>query len=173
MGRSKKSPEIVVMQYDSGFLTIIEEVIKHEGGYVHDPLDKGGETKYGISKRWYPNVDIKHLSKEDAVLIYYRDYWKPSKASSLPRDLQATYFDMCVNMGQNRATKILQQAINSKKGSKIQVDGRIGKTTIKGASVVSKSRLQAYRCLFYGKIVSKQPEQERFYYGWYKRAISV
>lgn len=161
------------MQYDTSFLSIIEEVIKHEGGYVNDPLDKGGETKYGISKRWYPDVDIKNLSKEDAVLIYYRDYWKPSKAYKLPQEIQATYFDMVVNMGQSRATKILQQAINSKKRSKIDVDGRIGNQTIQSAEKLTKGRLQAYRCLFYGKIVSKQPEQERFYYGWYKRAISV
>jgi lysozyme family protein len=161
------------MQYDTNFLSIIEEVIQHEGGYVDDPLDKGGETNYGISKRWYPNVDIKNLSKEDAVLIYYRDYWKPSKAYKLPQDLQKTYFDMCVNMGQSRATKILQQAINSKKSSKIDVDGRIGTQTISNADKVTKGRLQAYRCLYYGKIISKQPEQERFYYGWYKRAISV
>ena len=45
------------------FNKIIEVVIKHEGGYVNDPNDLGGETKYGITKRFYPDVDIKNLTK--------------------------------------------------------------------------------------------------------------
>ncbi len=155
------------------FEKIINKVIEHEGGYVNDSLDKGGETNFGITKRWYPDVDIKNLSKEDAIAIYYRDYWKPSKAEKLPEHLQATYFDMCVNLGKSRATKILQQAINSNKRSKIAVDGLIGDITIQSANKLSKGRLQAYRCLFYAKIVQQQPEQERFYYGWYKRALDV
>ena len=80
---------------------------------------------------------------------------------------------MCVNMGQHRAVKILQQAINSRKIKKIQEDGVIGKITLENAGKVSKKRLQAYRCLFYGKIITDNPEQERFYYGWFKRATSI
>lgn len=41
--------------YDEAF----KEVLGFEGGYVDDPEDKGGETKFGISKRSYPYVDIK------------------------------------------------------------------------------------------------------------------
>ena len=48
------------------FDKIIEVVLEHEGGYVNDPDDAGGETKYGIAKRWYPSVDIKNLTKEQA-----------------------------------------------------------------------------------------------------------
>ena len=95
------------------FEQIIDKVLEHEGGYVNDPYDKGGETNFGIAKRWYPDVDIKNLTKSDAINIYYNNYWKPSKADFLPNDLKATYFDMCVNMGQRQAVKILQQAINS------------------------------------------------------------
>ena len=40
------------------FEEIIEVVLEHEGGYVNDPKDPGGETKYGVSKRAYPNEDI-------------------------------------------------------------------------------------------------------------------
>ena len=70
---------------------------------------------------------------------------------------------MCVNMGQRQAVKILQQAINSRKMNKIEEDGVIGEITIENAGRISKERLQAYRCLFYGKLVSEEPEQERFY----------
>ena len=48
------------------FDEIIDHVLEHEGGYVNDPKDLGGETKYGITKRFYPDVDIKNLTKEDA-----------------------------------------------------------------------------------------------------------
>ena len=107
------------------FDEIIIHVLEEEGGYVNDPSDKGGETNYGISKRSYPNVDIKALIPSDAVNIYYNDYWIPSKAGKLDADIMHTYFDMVVNMGQGNAVKILQQAINSKKRDKIAVDGNI------------------------------------------------
>lgn len=155
------------------FEQIIDKVLEHEGGYVNDPYDKGGETNFGIAKRWYPDLDIKNLTKSDAINIYYNNYWKPSKADFLPNDLKATYFDMCVNMGQRQAVKILQQAINSRKMNKIEEDGVIGEITIKNAARISKRRLQAYRCLFYGRLVSEEPEQERFYYGWYRRATTT
>ena len=155
------------------FEKIVKEVIEHEGGYVNDPDDRGGETKYGISKKWYPEVDIKHLTMDDAVNIYYNDYWIPSKAESLPKEIRSTYFDMCVNMGQGQAVKILQEAINSKKTAKIEEDGVIGSITIKNAVRVSKKRLQAYRVLFYARLVGIRPSQEKFYYGWYKMAIEV
>ena len=48
------------------FDEIIEITLHHEGGYVHDPKDLGGETNYGIAKRFYPDVDIKNLTKEEA-----------------------------------------------------------------------------------------------------------
>ena len=80
---------------------------------------------------------------------------------------------MCVNMGQKQAVKVLQEAINSKKRSKIDVDGRIGPQTIQSANKVDKKRLQAYRCKFYADLVSQDKSQERFYYGWFRRAIDV
>lgn len=155
------------------FYQIIKKVIEHEGGYVNDPKDAGGETKYGITKRWYPEIDIKNLTLDDAIDIYYDDYWKPSKANDLPEEIRATYFDMVVNMGQHQAVKILQDAINSNKRAKIAVDGNIGPVTIKHSYKLKKQRLQAYRCKFYSRLVEKKPDQERFYYGWFKRAIEV
>ena len=155
------------------FEQIINDVLLHEGGYVDDPLDKGGETNFGISKRWYPHIDIKNLTKNDAVNIYYNDYWIPSKASELPGHLRSTYFDMVVNMGQTTAIRIMQEAINSVQATRIDEDGLIGPETINSANKLSKKRLQAYRCHFYSKIVIAEPTQKRFYYGWFKRATSV
>ena len=52
------------------FKLAIPRVITNEGGYVNDPDDPGGETKYGISKRSYPALDIKNLTVEQATAIY-------------------------------------------------------------------------------------------------------
>ena len=96
------------------FDKIIEKVLEHEGGYVNDPNDLGGETNYGITKRFYPDVDIKNLTREQAKDIYKRDYWDKNRVESLPENLWHIFFDMCVNMGRGTAVKILQRAANGK-----------------------------------------------------------
>ena len=110
------------------FDEIIELTLEHEGGYVHDPTDLGGETNYGIAKRFYPDVDIKNLTKEQAKDIYKRDYWDKNKVDEMPNDLKHIFFDMCVNQGRGTAVKILQRTINGK-GGKLTVDGGFGPGT--------------------------------------------
>ena len=51
------------------FKDIIKVTLKHEGGYVNDPKDLGGETNMGITKRFYPDLDIKNLTVEYATEI--------------------------------------------------------------------------------------------------------
>ena len=155
------------------FDDIIEKVLEHEGGYVNDPTDAGGETKYGISKRAYPDEDIKELTIERAKELYKRDYWDRFRVSNLPNRLRHIYVDMCINMGGGRATKILQEACNSKNANKIDVDGGIGPATIKAATNVEPFRLRAYRVMFYAELVMKKPEQERFWVGWFRRSCEV
>ena len=89
------------------FDEIIEKVLEHEGGYVNDPDDAGGETKYGIAKRWYPSVDIKNLTKEQAKKIYHTDYWRRGKCDEVPPQLRHIYFDMCVNFGRSVAFNVI------------------------------------------------------------------
>ena len=93
----------------TSFDDIIEVVLEHEGGYVNDPKDPGGETNFGIAKRSHPDVDIKNLTKDEAKDIYYETYWCDNKVPHVPNDLKHIYFDMCVNQGRGRAVKILQQ----------------------------------------------------------------
>ena len=155
------------------FDEIIEQVLEHEGGFVDDPTDRGGQTKYGISKRAYPDEDIKALTVERAKELYKRDYWDRFKVDNLPDRIRHIYFDMCVNMGGGRATKILQEACNSKNSYKIDVDGGIGKNTIKASANLEDFRLRAYRVMFYAELVMKKPEQERFWVGWFRRSCEV
>ena len=155
------------------FNQIIEKVLEHEGGYVNDPSDPGGETNFGISKRAYPDVDIRGLTKDKAKGIYKKDYWIKTKTESLPERLRYIYFDMCVNMGMKRAVKTLQNASNNKNGNKIDVDGMLGPITIKAVSNVEPERARSYRIMYYADLINKKPTLEKYWYGWYRRATEV
>lgn len=87
-------------------------VLRHEGGYVNDPRDPGGETKYGISKRAYPMLNIKDLSIEDVKIIYRKDYWDKGGCGALDWPLCLVHFDSCVNLGVGRATALKAKAFN-------------------------------------------------------------
>ena len=153
------------------FGEVIKHVLKNEGGYVDDPNDRGGETKYGISKRAHPEVDIKNLTIDGALDIYRRLYWNPSKAEKLMPELRYQFFDHCINAGQGNGVKTLQKAINSKlnQSDRIAVDGRIGRMTIGASEKLEESRLKAFRLLYYANIVLKNPMQEKYWFGWYRR----
>lgn len=102
----------------------INFTLEQEGGYVNDPHDKGGETKYGISKAAYPNEDIENLTLDRAKYLYKRDYWDRCKCDNLPDALSVAVFDFAVNSGVNRAIRILQASL------RIKIDGIIGNQTI-------------------------------------------
>jgi len=94
-------------------------IIAHEGGYTDDPRDRGnwstgkiGEgvllgTKYGISAMSYPKLDIKNLTRDEAVAIYERDFWARIPAD-LPDGLRWIAFDAAVNHGPQRALEWLK-----------------------------------------------------------------
>lgn len=96
----------------------------NEGGYVNNPNDKGGETKHGISKKQYPDIDIENLSLEQAKDIYYRDYWSRYKCGFLPDALSVALFDSVVNSNATRMIKFLQEALG------VKADGIMGNETI-------------------------------------------
>ena len=156
------------------FEEAVKHVLKHEGGYVNDPVDPGGETNMGISKRAYPYLNIKELTEKDAKDIYFKDYWLKGKCSKLPEELQHIYFDMVVNMGKSRAVKVLQAAICGK-GMKIAIDGGIGPQTIQASlkSGLEKDRLRSYRVKYYADLINRKPKLEKYWYGWYRRALAV
>ena len=154
------------------FNEIIEKVLEHEGGYVNDPKDLGGETKYGITKRFYPELNIKELTIEKAKQIYKDDYWDRNRVESLPQNLWHIYFDMCVNMGKRTAVKVLQRAAVNR-GKDIEVDGGLGPATIGALKGVELDRVRAYRVKFYVDLITSKPEQEKFFLGWFRRATEV
>ena len=62
---------------DDPFEAAVNDVLGEEGGYVNNPADPGGETNWGISKRAFPQVDIKALTRDDAKALYRANYWDP------------------------------------------------------------------------------------------------
>lgn len=75
--------------------------LKWEGGYVNHPNDPGGETKFGISKRQYPHLDIGSLTLEDAIAIYRKDYWDAYNCEDYPFPLNICLFDSVVLFSPN------------------------------------------------------------------------
>ena len=156
------------------FDEIIEITLEHEGGYVNDPTDLGGETNFGITKRFYPDVDIKNLTKEGAKKIYKKDYWDKNKVGDLPDDLKHIFFDMCINQGRRTAVKVLQRTINNK-GGKLVVDGGFGPGTSFALAKYTPEldRVRAFRVRYYVELVNRKPDLEKFYFGWFRRALEV
>lgn len=107
------------MSFDNAF----KRTVGHEGGYVNDPNDRGGETKYGISKRAYHSLDIAALTLDEARAIYLRDYWMPCACDALPPMTAAAVFDLAVNAGRDAAIRDLQLALG------VDADGVIGPKT--------------------------------------------
>ena len=81
--------------FDTAFLLVIGV----EGGYVNNPEDPGGETKYGISKRAYPDLDIRNLTLAAAKAIYLRDYWTAHHCDQMEWGKALLVFDCAVNGG--------------------------------------------------------------------------
>lgn len=109
------------------FQGAVKIILHQEGGYVNNPTDPGGQTKFGISKRSYSHIDIPLLTKEQAKEIYLRDFWKPLRCDSLPSEVRLSVFDTGINMGPSVAVKILQTVIRT------EIDGIIGPKTISKA----------------------------------------
>jgi lysozyme family protein len=157
------------------FRPAVEKVLKYEGGYVNNRNDYGGETNFGISKRQYPNLDIKALDLETAIGIYYRDYWCKFLGDEINSQAVAEeLMDTAVNMGWNRAGAFLQEALNLLTGSELLVDGLVGPKTIdamngykcSAALVKVLNGLQFER---YRDIVEKNPTQREFLRSWLAR----
>jgi len=121
------------MTFDEAFKVLIG----HEGGYVNDPRDPGGETKYGICKRAYPDEDIKNLTLERAKALYHRDYWDVIHADELPKHVRFAVFDAAVNSGVRAAIQWLQRAVG------VKDDGVIGHKTLSAVVAMEPYKLAA------------------------------
>ena len=149
------------------FKQAIKHVLKFEGGYVDDPLDRGGETNFGISKRSYPDLDIKALKKDEAKAIYKADYWDKMKCDDLPPILRLIVFDAAVNHGTNWAARSLQVIAN------VKLDGHVGPITTAAIGALNARKT----LLRYAERRKNYYFQNRMFFnygkGWIGRLLAV
>jgi lysozyme family protein len=151
------------------FERCIPIVLKHEGGYVNHPNDPGGETNYGISKRSFPNEDIKNLTVNRAKEIYKEYYWDKMGVEGL-EDLELCLhvFDHGINAGPKISIKMLQQLAG------VNDDGVIGPITLE--AVNSKDLLDSFakaRVKFYIRLATKRAKLKVFLQGWLNRVTTT
>lgn len=119
------------MTFDVAF----DRLIGNEGGYVNDPDDPGGETNWGISKRAYPNVNIKNLTRDQAKEIYRQDFWNRISANQLPDGVAFQVLDFAINSGVETAIRYLQRAVG------VADDGHWGRVSQAASQRMSESDL--------------------------------
>lgn len=160
--------------YSENFEKAFKYVINNEGGYSHNPHDKGGETKYGITKASYPKVDIKNLTLDEAKKIYYCDFWTKGKCEKVQdAAIAAKIFDLCINMGINTAIKVVQRALRST-GQNVVEDGIAGPATLSAINRADATdllaALKSEAAGYYRLIAQNKPTQRQFLTGWLNRA---
>lgn len=155
------------MTFTPRFDNAFKIVVGHEGGYVNHPKDPGGETKYGVTKRSYPNVDIRNLTLDGAKSIYWLDFWMPIKGDILPADLALVTFDSAINSGVNQAVRWLQQAVGSRP------DGQIGPLTLAAARAASGTDAPAKMLDIRWRFMNDLSTIRTFGEGWGARLIRL
>lgn len=140
-----------------------DKLIAHEGGYVSHEKDPGGETNWGISKRSYPQVDIKNLTRDAAKAIYKTDFWDRVQCDRLPPTLAYLLFDAAVNSGIGQAIRFLQRAIGTAD------DGVLGPLTL---AAVQRFDAESLCARFLGQRLDFMTRLSTFDYfgkGWSRR----
>ena len=158
------------------FNRAIEVVLKHEGdAYTDNPLDRGGPTKFGIAQRWNPDLDVKSLTRAQAIEVYWERYWRGRRYEHLPESIAIKTFDLAVNLGHKTAMRCLQRALQAC-GLPVAIDGILGNQTCGAAGRANQAALLAalrseaageYRLL-----VARSADQAVFQGGWLNRAYA-
>jgi lysozyme family protein len=117
------------------FVRAIDRVLIHEGGLSDDPRDAGGRTRWGISQKTYPTLDIGKLTRAHAIALYRRDFWAPIQGDALPPALSFQALDAAVNHGVGRTVRWLQRLTG------VKIDGRLGPVTLAAIRGADEARL--------------------------------
>ncbi|WIH75533.1 glycoside hydrolase family 108 protein [Acinetobacter baumannii] len=175
----------------------LEELIKREGGYVNNPVDRGGATKYGITeavarKNGYKG-NMKELPLDLAKAIYRKQYWSEPRfdqVNAISSAVAEELLDTGVNCGTGFAQPLLQRALNllnnqGKAGwPDLKVDGVYGPATLKAFKTYLDKRgkdgekvlvrvLNIMQGQRYIEICERNPSQEQFFFGWIANRVSI
>ena len=179
------------------FLPAVNELLKHEGGFVDDPVDPGGATNFGVSLRWLQSMgdidgdglldgdldgdgdvdadDIRHLGQEEAIHFYKTQWWDRYRYDAIQdTELATMLLSLSVHAGPRAAHKILQKAILY--FAPVRIDGIIGPLTRASANSVEPDRLKTeFRhetAAFYRLLVRKNSKLTKYLKGWINRAYA-
>lgn len=139
--------------------------------------DSGGKTRYGISQKAYPHLDIESLTRGRAEEIYLADYWAPVRADDLEPGLGLLLFDAAVNAGAPQAVKLLQRVLV------VEDDGKVGPVTLAAAkrylelgragAAELRARYNEIRLRTYEDLARTKPVYHQYLYGWRMRVMRV
>jgi lysozyme family protein len=125
-------------------------VMQFEGGSrcTTDQDDPGGTTKYGLSQRANPDLDIVNLTEQQAKEVYLKRYWTPSGCDEAPYPWDMVVFDTAVNLGVKRALALKEQS-------------------------ATPSDLHMERITYYCNLVSNKPIMAKYIRGWVNRVVQL
>ncbi len=151
---------------------ILRTIDQWEGGLSNHPYDRGGLTKYGISKRSFPEVDIESLTKEEAVTIIFSAFYFPLNLQGIESiRLRWKTLDIGVNTAGWRAAKFLQNAVG------VTPDGLIGPITLAAVNSADPDKvlfeLIKKQARHYARIMAVDNRQAKNAIGWIRRAFDM
>lgn len=163
------------MSYPELFVKCVEVLLRPgiEGGgkLSHDPSDKGGLTRWGISQRSHPNEDIINLTKERAEEIYFKKYWSIMNLDGIRDDnIILHLFVFGVNRGPRTAIKTMQRLVG------VDDDGIIGPQTLRAINDYNGDLLSDFakrEKLVYITIAQKDISQKPNLLGWLNRVANT
>lgn len=160
----------------ANFSLYFPELLKHEGGYVNDPVDRGKCTNLGITLDTLKNYrnkatdcnDVKDLTKKEAEAIYKKNYWDKIKGDQISsQSVAELLFDYAVHSGISRASKVIQELVG------VEADGVIGPKTVEAINKQDTKdlfeRLKRNRKSYFDAIIRSNPSQKKFLKGWNNR----
>ena len=174
------------------FNEAFDKTMGHEGGYINDPDDAGGETYRGIARQYNPQwagwdiiddtkPNINNADLDADVRQFYEErYWDVNRLDDFPQSIANEMFDTGVNMGTGRAGRFLQTALNylNRNGrlfDDLDVDGKIGPASLRALSKCSGDErvllamLNVLQGQHYMNYMDKNPSQKKYARGWFKR----
>lgn len=145
------------------FRKMVDRVLGHEGGYSNNSKDPGGETQWGISKRSYPHLNIKELTRDDAIQIYYEDFWLLVRGDDIHPLKAWQMFDAAVNSGIGNSLRFAQRAMG------LMDDGFWGPVT---REAIQTFEVNDFAFLFMAErfeFWAKARNADEFWRGWVRR----
>ena len=158
------------------------------GGRVHTVAgDPGGTTKWGISQRANPHVDIANLSREGAIEIYREKYWNPLRLTAIrSQNVAEEIFEFAVNAGRHPAVEAAQEAVNHvmslvfPQQDPLAVDGGLGPCTLAAIAQITAvsalaewavvDRFNLLQLRYYRNL--RRDLVDRFLLGWTRRVVA-